>query len=286
MKTTVTAARSKRILIVNPDLAVATVYQEKLESEQFEVEVAGNPKFALRIIELDPVDLAILDLSRSGTDAAQFLKAIRSQPGAESLPVVVLANPCLIAQAHDAAEVGVTRWVSKCDCTPSRMLAIVRETLASESEDARAAQVAAASANVSRTKSEEHAANIFFASAPYTIARLRTAHRAFVIVRQESLRGAELFDMHRQAGLLASAAGLAGFREIAQLACALETLLIELHGDREKITPSVIRTLLSAVDLAAYFVERAIESKPPAPVPLSPRPSHAGLDDLPLVSSG
>ncbi len=46
---TVPSARPKKILIVNPDLAVATVFQEKLEQEKFAVEVVGIPRLALRM---------------------------------------------------------------------------------------------------------------------------------------------------------------------------------------------------------------------------------------------
>ena len=135
-------------------------------------------------------------------------------------------------------------------CTPSRLLKIVNEALASDSEEPRALPGG-------ETRPEAHAANIFFACAPYTIARLWTAHRSFLAADEDSVRLAELFDMQRQAGILASAAGLAGFREISELACALEAFLIQLHSDPAKITASVMRMLASAVDVLAFFIESA-----------------------------
>ena len=110
---TVPSARPKTILIVNPDLAVATVFQEKLEQEKFAVEVVGTPRLALRIIELDPVDLVVVDLCRSGFDATQLVHAIRSQPGAETLPIIVRLNSHFMATAQTAVEAGATRWTAR-----------------------------------------------------------------------------------------------------------------------------------------------------------------------------
>jgi CheY-like chemotaxis protein len=253
------SARPKKILIVNPDLAVATVVQEKLEQEKFAVEVVGNPRLAQRIIELDPVDLVVVDLCRSCFDATQLVRAIRSQPGGKILPVIVRLNSHFIARAQATVETGATQWIATSHCTPSRLLKIVRELLAPDSAEPRAA-------SCGKAKPEAHAANIFFACAPYTIARLWTGHRAFLAAHEDTLRLAELFDMQRQAGILGSAAGLAGFREISELACALEAFLIQLHNDPAKITAPVVRMLGPAVEVLAFFIERAsTELNPPDP---------------------
>jgi CheY-like chemotaxis protein len=241
-------ARSKSILIVNPDLAAASVYQEKLEQGKFAVEIIGNPRLALRIIELDPVDLVVLDLARSGTDAVQFLTAIRSQPRAEKLPVVVVLNPDSIPSAQATADIGATRWISACECTPARLLKTVKETFAPDFEDTRGVNAS--------TRPEEHAANIFFACAPYTIARLRTGQRALLASPQEAVRAAELADMRRQASVLAGAAGLAGHCEIAQLAFALEASLIQFHTGPAMVSGPMVRTLAQALDVLAFRVER------------------------------
>jgi CheY-like chemotaxis protein len=268
---TVPPARPKKILMVNPDLAVATVFQEKLEQEKFAVEVVGNPRLALRIVELDPVDLVVVDLCRSCFDAAQLVNAIRSQPGGKTLPVIVRLNPHFMARAQTAVDASAIRWAATSLCTPTRLLRIVSEALAPDSEEPDATPC-------EETEPEAHAANIFFACAPYTIARLWTCHRAFLASQEDAVRRAELFDMQRQAGILGSAAGLAGFREISELACALEAFLIQLHSDPAKITAPVMRMLAPAVDVLAFFIERAVP-RPPIPdanfaVAISEQPGH------------
>jgi len=67
---------------------------------------------------------------------------------------------------------------------------------------------------------------------------------------------------------LTSAAGLIGFRRIAQMAGALEALLKELHTKPANITASTNRTTSQAVDALAFLVAQA--AHPQTEVPASP----------------
>jgi len=257
------SAKSKKILVVIPDLAVAIILQKKLEQGGFAVEVTGDPRLALRIIELDPVQLVVVDFGPSRFDVREFVQAIRSRPEGETLPVVVRSNPHLIPVVREAGDSSSTQWTAACDCTPARLLRIVREMLVPEAADTPAAAEIAPFGNESATEPEQHATNIFMACAPYTIARLWTAHRAFLSSRDDPVRRlAELSDVHRQAGILGRAAGLAGHREIAKLACALEAHLIDLQADPGKLTAPVEKMLAPAVDVLTLFVDRAVSAAP------------------------
>ena len=74
--------------------------------------------------------------------------------------------------------------------------------------------------------------------------------------QEADLRLLQLFEMHRQARLLAGAAGIAGFRKIAKLASALDSLLFQVHGEPAKISASVIHTIGQAVDLLGSLFDR------------------------------
>jgi len=256
-------AKSKKVLVVIPDLAVAIILQKKLEQGGFAVEVTGNPRLALRIIELDPVQLVVVDFGPSGFDVQEFVQAIRSLPESETLPVVVRSNPHFIPVVREAGDSSSTQWTAACDCTPGRLLRIVREMLGLESAAACGDAGGVPFGNESTREPEEHAANIFMACAPYTIARLWTAHRAFLASRDDPVRrSTELTDVHRQAGVLGRVAGLAGYREIAKLACALEAHLIDLQADLGKLTGPVEKMLAPAVNVLALFVDRAVTAAP------------------------
>jgi CheY-like chemotaxis protein len=100
---------------------------------------------------------------------------------------------------------------------------------------------------------------MLLSNAPETLARLRTGHQVLARTEQGSLRKTELSKMHRQIRWLAGSAGPLGFRKIADMANALEALLIQLNARPAQITPSVIRTIAQAIDTLAYLFDRAVD---------------------------
>ena len=283
MKRIYTPRIHKHILIVDDDETVSSVYQSKLQSERFKVDIASNGERALTMLATLPIDLMILDLSLPGMDGLEVLKTIRSQSEAAPLPVIVFSNDYVPGLMKGASEAGATECVRKSECTPRRMVEIVREVLAIDgtsrqvASNAEPASAPAADLSVNdggHTPSENfeiaYQAKLvadFLANAPQKLSRLRAGYHTFISARQEDLRPAEFFEMHHQARLLAGAAGVSGFRKIAQLAAALEALLIQLFGKPACITPSVTRTIAQAVDLLASLCEHASEPEKAATVP-------------------
>jgi len=245
MKRIYTPAKPKKILIVDDDETVASAYRDKLQSERFKVEVAGSGERALQSLAKELVDLVILDFSLPGMNGAEILKTIRSQFGATALPIIVFTNFYLPVVVRDASVVGATRCVRKSDCTPRAMVEIVREVLATGrafSGNAKPGAVPARIEPMSDFETEYQARLIadFLASAPQRLGRMRLSHHALVNSEREDIRSAELGKMRSQARLLAGPAGIAGFREIAQLTNALEVLFIRLSAKPANTTSSVI----------------------------------------------
>ncbi len=253
---------------MHDDHIVASIYQKKLESERYDVEIVRDSMHVLRMLEKEPFDLAILDLSLSELNGVKALKAVPSQLRAAGLPFIVLSNPYLPMLSRAALKAGATRCVWKSDCTPNHILAVVREVFTASAIPAKVppgVETAPATAvvlpvdnsgTIRSTKSAaveiEYQANLvayFLAYAPQRLASLRTIHHAFVKREEKTLRLVQLFEMHLQARLLAGAAAIVGFRKIARLASALEVLLFQLYSKPTRITPSAIRTIAQALDL-------------------------------------
>jgi CheY-like chemotaxis protein len=288
MKRTYTPTKPKKILIVDDDETVASAYQSKLQRERFDVAIASTGERALQMLAQERADLVILDFSSSEMNGPEILNAIRSQSGAEALPVIVLANFYLPGVAQAASGAGATRCVRKSDCTPREMAEIVRETFATSrakvspggiSSDIGSASASAfdpSRSNKSKTVSEDFEVEFkarliaaFLANAPRKLGKLRACHQDLVNTKREDERLTELFKMRRLARLLAGAASVAGFREFARLASALEALFIKLHQKPANIMPSVIRTIAHAVDLLAVLFDHATKSEVEM-LPISP----------------
>jgi len=276
MKKIYAPTRPKKILIVDDDQFVTSIYQNQFERERYDVEIASNRQSALQMLAKHPVDLVILDFSLPGMNGLEVLREIRSKPGAEALLVIVLLNAYLPDLAQAAAQAGATKSVIKADCTPRQIMKIVHGVFAVRPANATSSDVASGlgiapapvihppADNSRKTLRAQSAAAFqaevvaaFLNDAPEKLARLRIGYRPFVGTQREDLRLAELSEMHQQARLLAGAAAVGGFRRIAQLASALEALLIQLHRKPTNITPSVTRTIAQAADLLASLFDHA-----------------------------
>jgi len=271
MKTIYTPAKSKKILIVDHDAMAASAYKSKLESERYRVEIVSAGERALELLKTERFDLVLLDFTLPGTNGAEVLKTIRLQPGAETLPIIVFANSYLPGAVQAASESGATRCVTS--YTPQDMSKVVREVLATGhavSSTAKPDGVPGQSEKISDFETEHKAKLIadFLAGAPQRLDTMRLSHHALLNSERQDIRLAEFGEMHLQASLLAGAASVAGFREIAQLASALDALSIRLSAKPANTTPSVIRTIGQAIDLLSNPLDYA--AKPEVEVPVSP----------------
>ena len=264
---------AKRILIVDDDQVIANIYQNKFQIEGYQVELAGDGDSALEMLRKGPVDLVLLDLSLPGMDGVELLKRIRSRPETQALPVIVFSNAYLTSLMQAALKAGATKCLAKAGCKPRDVLEVVRKVLtAGEVGKTPGAAPGAAQAAVHlpaptavggvspvqadmdfQTKLIE----AFLTSAPVTLAALRNRYQAFLKYEPENLRLAELNELCRLTRSLTGAAGLVGFRKIAQMASALEALLRELHAKPANITASTVRTISHAVDTLALLVADA-----------------------------
>jgi CheY-like chemotaxis protein len=264
MKRVYQPRRKKMILIVDDDQIAIRMYQEEFQSQGFNVEVADNDHSAIQILRKVPVDLVLLDLCLPGMDVVEVLKNIRSEFKMEALPVIVLSNAYLGSLGRAALGAGATKCVTKVRDPSGEVLEMVCELLGVVRSNAPGTAAKVVVGNNDRTlalqfnaESREQLVATLLSNAVETLAKLRIGHQVFVRTEQDDLRRTELSKMHRQVRWLAASAGPLGFWKIAQVANALEALLIQLHARPKKIKPSVVRTIAQAIDTLTFLFDHA-----------------------------
>ena len=93
----------KRILVVDDEEGIRQLYQEELEEEGYEVELAEKGKEALEKISKAKPDAVILDLKMPGMGGLEVLERIREQD--KDLPVI-------ICTAYGEYKSDLTTWAS------------------------------------------------------------------------------------------------------------------------------------------------------------------------------
>ena len=261
--------KKKTILIVDDEQIAVHAYREKFQSHGYIVKVADNDQAAMQTLRSEPIALMMLDLCLPGMDGAEVLRNIRSVFDMQALPVVVISNAYLANLGRAALEAGATKCVTKSESNSDQMLDLVRGLIGvGHSNVAGATSRVAGFSGDSQTlappfeaKYQERLVTMLLVSAPEKLAKLRAGHQALARTEHEELRRTELSKMHRQVRWLAAFAGPVGFGKIAQMANALEALLIQLHAKPAKITPSVLRTVAQALDALASLFDQAAHSQ-------------------------
>ena len=124
------AQRRFRILVVDDHPDTTALIVRALQTEdQYTVGNAASGEEALRMIGEQMPDLVVLDYKMDGMDGMAVVKALRSRPETQSLPVLMLTGMADEPSTRAGFEAGVTDYVTKPFSIP-QLSARVRACLA------------------------------------------------------------------------------------------------------------------------------------------------------------
>lgn len=118
-----------KILLVEDDLQIATLYSIKLENSGFEFLHAENGLAALKALSNFTPDLVLLDLHMPVMDGEAFLEAYRKQPAFIDTPVIILTNISKTEAPKTLWHLGITDYIVKAHTTPSELVQTIRQIL-------------------------------------------------------------------------------------------------------------------------------------------------------------
>lgn len=71
-----TTSTGKRILVVDDEASIRTLYSQELRDEGYLVEAVASAEEAARALERQPADLLILDIELPGKDGLAYLREV------------------------------------------------------------------------------------------------------------------------------------------------------------------------------------------------------------------
>lgn len=104
---------TKRVLFVEDDDALASVYQTRLEAEGFDVQRVANGEDALAAAVSFRPDLVLLDVMMPKISGFDVLDIIRNTPETANLKVVMLTALSQESDKQRARELGVDDYLVK-----------------------------------------------------------------------------------------------------------------------------------------------------------------------------
>lgn len=120
---------SKKIAIVEDDIAISQMYRMKFEVEGFEVETAVNGQSGLEMIEQFKPDIVLLDVMMPEMDGAEALSILRTKDWGKDIPVIILTNTGQQEAPDSLDELNVDSYIVKAEKTPKEVAEIVKQKL-------------------------------------------------------------------------------------------------------------------------------------------------------------
>jgi len=100
-----------RILVAEDDAPLAEFLHQRLEEEQFAVQVVSDRKEAKRMVFSQQYDLVLLDLNLPGAGGLEVLRGIRSkQP---DVPVLIVTAATMVEECVRGLDAGAEDYVAK-----------------------------------------------------------------------------------------------------------------------------------------------------------------------------
>ena len=261
----------KKILIIEDDQIVANIYRNKLVVQGYQVEVANTGETGFDLIKSFRPDAVILDLVLPKLSGVELMKLVRAEADFAKLPIIVFSNTYLTNMVQEAWKAGATKCLSKANCTPRQVLEVIASALGTNgtavpspgTPEPRAKLVAPtpsrapAPAPIFDAEFEMDVRGTFATTLPEILNSLRNGLKALTRADTEADRIQTLQALAGHTRTLTSNANIAGFAPVAQLAEALEAMLLDLHEKPASITASTQRTAATAVDCLGFLFDKA-----------------------------
>jgi DNA-binding response OmpR family regulator len=119
----------KRVLIIEDEKEIAQLYQEKLVKEGFEIEVANNGAWGLRLASHGDFDIILLDMVMPAFNGYEAIKELKKDPRTAKVPVLVFSNSAQEGEISQALKIGAEDYFIKSRITPTQMVKEVKKIL-------------------------------------------------------------------------------------------------------------------------------------------------------------
>jgi DNA-binding response OmpR family regulator len=112
----------KKILIIEDDVFLGKILNEKLSKADYEVSLVGDGGEGLRQIGIQKPDLLLLDIMLPTKNGYEILEAKRQDPAIAAIPVIIVSNSGQPVEINRALALGVDDYLVKAELDPDEVL--------------------------------------------------------------------------------------------------------------------------------------------------------------------
>ncbi|MBU0636769.1 MAG: response regulator [Patescibacteria group bacterium] len=119
----------KKILIVEDDGMISSMYKIKLEIDGFKVIIANNGAEGLELIKKEQPDLVMLDVILPQIDGFSVLEELKKEESTKLIPVIMLTNLGTEEDKDKGEKMGAVDYLIKASLTPAQLSIKIKKYL-------------------------------------------------------------------------------------------------------------------------------------------------------------
>jgi len=120
---------SIKILLVEDDPFLLSMYNTKFEMENFEVVAAEDGEKGLKLALKESPDIILLDIMLPKLDGFEVLKALKADAKTKNIPVLLLTNLSQKEKVQEGLALGAKDYLIKAHFMPSEVVDKIKKII-------------------------------------------------------------------------------------------------------------------------------------------------------------
>ncbi len=121
--------KNKKILIIDDDDILCSMYKTKMENDGFKVFTANNGTDGLKLAREEKPDLILLDVIMPQIDGFAVLEDLKKDDKTKDISVIMLTNLGTDEDKEKGEKMGAIDYFVKADLTPTQISAKIKRML-------------------------------------------------------------------------------------------------------------------------------------------------------------
>jgi len=119
----------KVILLVDDDLTLREMYEERLKAEGFDIIQASNGEEAIKKAKENKPNVILLDIMMPKINGFDVLKELKADPDLKEIPVIVLTALIQDVDRVQGKKLGAVDYIVKSETMPGEVIAKIQNAI-------------------------------------------------------------------------------------------------------------------------------------------------------------
>lgn len=122
-------AKAAKILLIEDEEAIINMYRLRFQRGGFQIEVAKNGAWGLKLARQKKFDVIIMDMVMPAMNGFEAIKILKAEAATKNVPIIILSNSAQDKDIEQAKKMGAAACLLKSMITPAKLVKEVEKII-------------------------------------------------------------------------------------------------------------------------------------------------------------